>query len=716
MRAIEDNIQIVDGATIVKYPFKKDPACLPYNRSTAVSIASKLWSSLKKDNLLEAYNQEIQKYMDRGTFLVLSKQEMLDYSGPSQYITHHGVLKDSVSTPLRVVTNSSFKNGKYSLNDLLPKGPKSLNDMLEVTIRFRAYERVFGYDLAKAYNTMQTGLIERHLRRFIWRFGEDEPWTDFAIDRVHFGDRPAACQLEVSKRKKAKLGVSIDPVASAKLIEDSYVDDGFSGGNDDDIKRMVGKQDEENNYDGTLSQILALGGYKIKEFVVEGDTSQSDNNLLGNTVFGYNWNPKGTVMKLVISLNLSKKKRSVRTLPALTVDDLDGLVSVRMTKRNLLGLTNSFGDFLGMCEPFTLRFKLLMKNLFDQKSPLLWDDAIPEEEKRTWIQLIHEAVVTGEHVFPRRSRPENSIGGPRVVGFGDGAFPAFGGCVYLVWEFSCPWPNGCNVKSCMGDAGGHFSAHLALAKGRITPLSGLTIPRSEISGGVVASRLVLRVLNALQSLDNKPYSCIILLDSECTLSTLEASSSQLKPYFHNRRAEIIENMESVSRLCFMEPLHWVSSANNPADLLTRGTTKLEDIGISSTWQLGPKFLTLPRNAWPVNRDCILSKAEKIPLDEMRTANSYLRVALAQVCKSLSIPLFKSMDTILNHSNDLQSRKRVVARCIKAWGAKSIDQAQTLIKQELSQSDLVTAERFILLIGMIDTAEAIQIRQFNCDPW
>ena len=57
----------------------------------------------------------------------------------------------------------------------------------------------------------------------------------------------------------------------------------------------------------TIIITLALGGYKIKEFVVEGDTNQSDNNLLGNTVFGYNWNPKGTVMKLVISLNLSKK-------------------------------------------------------------------------------------------------------------------------------------------------------------------------------------------------------------------------------------------------------------------------------------------------------------------------------------------------------------------------------------------------------------------------
>ena len=36
---------------------------------------------------------------------------------------------------------------------------------------------------------------------------------------MHFGDRPAACQLEVSKRKIAKLGEKIDPQASAKLIQ-----------------------------------------------------------------------------------------------------------------------------------------------------------------------------------------------------------------------------------------------------------------------------------------------------------------------------------------------------------------------------------------------------------------------------------------------------------------------------------------------------------------
>jgi len=64
LRASEDNIEVVTGVTIVKYPFKKDPSCLPFNRSTAVSIADKSWRSLEKDGLLDAYNSEIKKYID----------------------------------------------------------------------------------------------------------------------------------------------------------------------------------------------------------------------------------------------------------------------------------------------------------------------------------------------------------------------------------------------------------------------------------------------------------------------------------------------------------------------------------------------------------------------------------------------------------------------------------------------------------------------------
>ena len=71
--------------------------------------------------------------------------------------------------------------------------------MLGVTLRFRSREFAFQYDLSKAYNSMKTTLKERHLRRFVWKFSDDEDWQDYAFDCVHFGDRCAACQLEVSK-------------------------------------------------------------------------------------------------------------------------------------------------------------------------------------------------------------------------------------------------------------------------------------------------------------------------------------------------------------------------------------------------------------------------------------------------------------------------------------------------------------------------------------
>ena len=55
-------------------------------------------------------------------FKDLSEAEVEGWDGPVKYISHHGVLKpSSVSTALRVVSNSSLKNtqsGGVTYNDL----------------------------------------------------------------------------------------------------------------------------------------------------------------------------------------------------------------------------------------------------------------------------------------------------------------------------------------------------------------------------------------------------------------------------------------------------------------------------------------------------------------------------------------------------------------------------------------------------------------------
>ena len=132
---------------------------------------------------------------------------------------------------------------------------------------------------------------------------------------------------------------------------------------------------------------------------------------------------------------LSNKRKKPRTHPPLSVDDLHLLDSTVFTKRLCLGITNGFLDFLGIACPFTLRFKLLMRELFEAKNKTLsWEDSLPDGLLHAWKSLIAEAVKTESLFFPRCTRPSKAVGNPLVVCFGDGSFSGFSACVYLQWK------------------------------------------------------------------------------------------------------------------------------------------------------------------------------------------------------------------------------------------------------------------------------------------
>ena len=136
------------------------------------------------------------------------------WDGPVNYISHHGVPKpSSVSTALRVVSDSSLRNdqsGGVSYNDLLVIGPNSLQPLLQVQADFRTLPNVVTWDYTKAYNTVLTYPEEMHMRRMVWRESKDKPWKTYGINRMHFGDRPAAAGLEVAKKKVAEYGRPVD--------------------------------------------------------------------------------------------------------------------------------------------------------------------------------------------------------------------------------------------------------------------------------------------------------------------------------------------------------------------------------------------------------------------------------------------------------------------------------------------------------------------------
>ena len=71
-----------------------------------------------------------------------------------------------------------------------------------------------------------------------------------------------------------------------------------------------------------------------------GDTDQSQIDLLGSNVFSYIRHVTEDRMAVKFPVNLSKKKRSVRSEPNMTVDDRERLKMMKLSKRNLLGFVN----------------------------------------------------------------------------------------------------------------------------------------------------------------------------------------------------------------------------------------------------------------------------------------------------------------------------------------------------------------------------------------
>ena len=80
-----------------------------------------------------------------------------------------------------------------------------------------------------------------------------------------------------------------------------------------------------------------------------------------------------------------------------------------------------------------------------------------------------------------------------------------------------------------------YEARLLLSKARVAPLNGMTVPRTEMNGLVIATKLIDLSLASMREL---PSSVTFCLDSECTISAVDSENSLLKPYLANRRAVV----------------------------------------------------------------------------------------------------------------------------------------------------------------------------------
>ena len=654
---------------VVTYPMLEDPAVLRNNEWQARAMSLSLEKQLRRKASLETYNVEFQDYIDRGVLVEVTEAEIGNWEkvgGSVNFIAHHGVeTPDKATTKTRLVSNPSIRNcGKGpSINAFWPKGPLSLQPMLEVFLRFRAYEVACHYDIRKMYHSVLTTDQEKFLRLLVWRM-DGEEWKRYGYKVVAMGDRPAACILELVKDVAATMGEEIDAETAAKIKEDTYVDDGCSGGSKEDVDKMIGDFEELEDgsllYNGTVQQILSKVSFQLKMMIRSGDNDDRALAKMGGAILGHKWNPLDDEFIFEIKVYLGKKTNAgLHEGPELTRHNLHLLKDFKWTRRTILSTIAGIYDPAGLIAPYVVKFKLYLRDV-SLAGIKGWDEELEDDLQIKWKKLAEEMIVSPPISVRRGVRPSGSIGPPDLVVFSDGSLSAYCASIYARQRMKLtkpgPWISGYDeVES--------WSVSLLLAKARIAPLAGLTPPRSEANGFVLGIRLATL---AMRSLRDKPTNIKFILDSECTIAAMESEHGRLACYLANRRGEFLDTMEQWKEEfphLKVEKLLHTPGPLNISDLGTRDGVTSDLVDRTSEWQAGPSYLRFPTSTWPVKRKSF----EAVPIGELKKGkvNSVRRIMNKDEDEDNSLSkIWKTLLSILHYSDDEAKTVGILARVLR----------------------------------------------------
>ncbi|XP_054283118.1 uncharacterized protein LOC129000191 [Macrosteles quadrilineatus] len=214
------------------------------------------------------------------------------------------------------------------------------------------------------------------------------------------------------------------------------------------------------------------------------------------------------------------------------------------TKRGILGTVSRIFDPNGWLTPVTLWVKALIQVLW--ALCLSWDAPVPPDLTEKWSKFLQQLPFLSELSLPRYVSVADAVH-ISLHGFCDGFETGYGACVYL---------------RCVSSSG-EINVHLLIAKARVAHLKKISIPRLELCGAHLLSKL-LNYCNCLLSQDYLVNELHAWCDSSVVLSWIKTVPYRLKVYVANRVSEIQE----------LTPTYiWkhVSTHCNPADIASRET-------------------------------------------------------------------------------------------------------------------------------------------------
>ena len=187
--------------------------------------------NLKKDNCVaEEYKATIQAYVEKGYLQKVPSDEQLPNN--VWYLPH---FPDKATTKVRIVFDCAAKCNGISLNDMIHTGPKLLQDLYNVLVRFRQNPVGIACDIKEIYLQIEVKEQERSHFRLLWRDLDPNRKPDvFEFNRVVFGKNSAPMESQFVAQENARRNQDRYPLAAETVLKSTYMDDSIDSVENDE--------------------------------------------------------------------------------------------------------------------------------------------------------------------------------------------------------------------------------------------------------------------------------------------------------------------------------------------------------------------------------------------------------------------------------------------------------------------------------------------------
>ena len=637
----ENEIYMENSHYYLPIPWISGRPELPYNFYMAKHRLDALDKRNERDGLKQLYDQGIQDLLDRNFAERVPESEIdMVGNGDIYYLPHHGVKHPEKPGKLRIVMNAKSKCQGTSLNSQCLKGPDLLNKLLPVFLRFRQYAIGIMADIEKMYLCCRIPPKDRNTLRFLYRDSSGNLIHYRMCSHIFGGIWSSAAATFCLRRVIADFECS--QMVKDVIFRSFFVDDMGRSVKEvtEGIEVLHGTKEVLKNCNFNLTKVLS-NSQEINKSVQISDRAEAikDLNLDGSfsKCLGIGW--------LIGSDKLNYRPR------------IDFSTNNPVTRRLVLSITSSMYDLPGLIAPIVVKGRMIFQILCKLKLP--WDEEAPPSISSQWNLWFNSLKELENISFDRCLLPDDFIDGvSELVIFCDASSKAYGAVGYIrtVNRF------------------GRIHVGIIRSQSRLVPIKGLTIPRAELCGAVVAVQLA--------------ASIRAHMDIEFVKSTYFTDSKIVRAYIQNTtrrfRTFVANRVDEIRRLSNPDDWYYIESSKNPADVLSRGCNGSE---LPDEWYVGPEFLGHFKCNWP-DFDTKTELREDDPeILEFASCN-----VLFQEEESRADPL----DLLANHYSSFYRLKKAVAYLLRVKDLLRRKRDQASMNELLTVQELTYAETVILL--------------------